>query len=117
MIPLKVAIFDEVRKTVPELSEIGDDLLNAKIFHHGGDDLRLTYVGVRILQKAFTAYSFQISLALKAKHQMGLSKLEYPYYITYNKLTVFSDTDAMVIKLAGSVERFLENNFQIDRTE
>lgn len=112
---MKVAIFDEVRKTIPELSTVSNDILNSKLFHHGGDDLRLTYTGVRILQRIFTAYTFQIPLTLKAKHQMGLSKLEYPYYITHNRLVIFSDTDAVVIKLAGGVEQFLENNFQIDR--
>jgi hypothetical protein len=114
MQPLKTAIFKELRATTNKVDAFTDEQLNDVMFHHS-DSLRLSYGGYLWMGKMFTAYQFPVPNTLKSKHQIGLSKMEYPYYITPNRLVLFSDTDAMVVKLAGGIERFLEINFQIDR--
>ena len=40
---------------------------------------------------------------------MGLSKMKYPYFLTAKRLVLFSEMDAMVIKLQGGIDKFLEN--------
>lgn len=114
MLPLKTAIFRELRATTNKADAFTDEQLNGIMFLHA-ESLRLTYGGFLWMSKMFTAYQFPVNDTLKAKHQIGLSKMEYPYYITSTRLVLFSDTDAMVVKLAGGIEKFLEISFQIDR--
>ncbi len=114
MLPLKTAIFKELHAVTNKAATFTDEQLNGIMFHHH-DSLRLTYGGFLWMSKMFTGYQFPVSETLKAKHQIGLAKLEYPYYITQTRLVLFSDSDAMVVKLCGGIERFLETNFQIDR--
>lgn len=94
-----------------------DDSLKSKtvndamtvVFRHA-DTLRLTYTGYIIMRTQFTAYSFEIGKPMMAKHLMALSRLSYPYFITQKRLVLFSEMDATVVTLSGSVETFLENN-------
>lgn len=112
--PLKIAIFTELRDIDTRFTAISNDKLNASMFHHG-DSLRLTYMGLVAMNKLFTSYQFPVPVTIKSRHQMALSKLVYPYYFTSSRLVLFSDSDAMVIKLSGNIENFLETNFQLDR--
>lgn len=104
---LKESIFNEIRKLHEKSAGLSDGQLNKLIFHHP-DGLRLSLAGFVIVKSIFTAYSFAMPDTLKSKHQRGLSKLEFPYFITAKRLVLFSDMDAMTIKLYGSVEGFLE---------
>lgn len=110
---LKAAIFSEIRLVRKEAVKYTDAQLNAKMFHHS-DSLRLTYTGLLMIGTVFESYSFEIPPVFKSKHRIGLARLEYPYYISPVRLIMFSDTDAMVVKLAGNIEHFLETNFQLD---
>lgn len=112
---LKTAIFSEVRKHHKQAEGLTDDELNCRIFHNGSS-LRLTFGGFLILKNIFTVYSFEMPPNAKVKHHIGMSKMEYPYYITSKRFILFSETDAMLIKLHGSVEGFLENYFNVDNT-
>jgi hypothetical protein len=114
MSPLKKAIFVEVRKHHETAQELDDEQLNKLLFHHP-DGLRLTLGGFRIIKAIFTAYSFEIPETLKSRHRRGMSKMEYPYFFTARRLILFSEMDAMVIKLAGGIESFLETCSQLDR--
>lgn len=114
MNPLKVAIFNEVRKTIEKASAFSDDDLNQLIFHHP-EGLRLTLKGFLVVKSIFTAYSFELPDTIKTRHRFGLSKLEYPYFFTKNRLILFSEMDAMMVKLQGGVESFLENCSQFDK--
>lgn len=114
MTPLKVAIFDEVRKTHDPGKIYTNDQLNTLLFYHQ-DAVRLTFHGYLILKKIFTVYSFELTTPLMARHQIGMSVMEFPYYISSKRLILFSEMDSMMIKLQGSVEIFLENCFNIDR--
>jgi hypothetical protein len=111
---LKVAIFREVRLHHEKSATMPDDELNQLIFHNAVG-LRLTYSGYLILKNIFTVYSFEMSGSLKARHHIGMSKMEYPFYITTKRLILFSEMDAMMIKLHGGIEGFLETCFNIDR--
>ena len=114
MNPLKVAIFDEVRKTIPEFSNSTYDELNNSIFAHN-NGLRLTFRGFLVLKNIFTAYSFEMDVTLTAKHYIGMDSLLFPYYINSKRLILFSEADALIIKLCGNIKNFLENQFSISR--
>ena len=113
MHPLKIAIFAEVRKHHEKSAELTDEQLNDLIFHHR-DGLRLSYSGFLIIKSIFTAYSFEIPITLKSRHQYGMSKMEYPYFLTKRRLILFSEMDAMVIKIHGGIEGFLETCSKLD---
>lgn len=113
MSPLKIAIFNEVRSREEVYNSHGDEDLNKLIFHHA-DGLRLSLSGFIIIKKIFTAYSFAIPATLKTKHRYGMSKMEYPYFFTARRLILFSEMDAMVIKIHGGIEGFLETCSQLD---
>ena len=108
MSPLKKTIFDEIRKIDKELNLLNDDELNKVVFYHPAN-LRLSSEGYYIIRRIFTAYSFEIPVTIKTKHQIGMSKLQFPYYFTKRRLILFSEVDAMVVKLQGGIEKFLEN--------
>ena len=114
MSALKKAIFVEVRKINDAAAALDDGQLNTLLFHHR-DGLRLSLTGFRVIKSIFTAYSFEIPETLKSRHQRGMSKMEYPYFFTPRRLILFSEMDAMVVKLAGGIEAFLETCSQLDR--
>ncbi len=113
---LKVAIFDEVRKSNIKYVNYSYDELNQLVFHHS-TGLRLTYSGFLILKNIFTVYSFEMDAELTARHHIGMDKMSYPYYITAVRFILFSSMDASIIKLCGGVKGFLETSYQIDRTQ
>lgn len=108
---LKHLLFAELRKINQE--DLTDEQMNNVIFHNPAG-LRLTLNGFVQVKTIFTAYSFEISESIKSKHRQALSKLEYPYFLTRRRLVVFSEVDAMMIKLQGGVENFLESCSKID---
>jgi hypothetical protein len=109
--PFKRMLFLEVRKYDVESASMDDIALNKHIFHYP-DSLRLSTAGFMIIKKQFTAYSFEMPEGIKAKHQMALSKMDFPYALRRKRLIVFSELDASVIKLSGSVQNFLETYSQ-----
>lgn len=114
MIPLKVAIFNEVRRQHSKFANSTDDELNQIIFHYP-TSLRLSFRGFLVLKNIFTVYSFEMDMSLTAKHQIGMSTLTYPYYINPKRLILFSEMDALVVKLQGGIKPFLENQFNLER--
>lgn len=108
MSPLKIAIFKEVRINNHDFEILNDNELNSLLFHHP-DGLRLSLTGFANLKNIFTVYSFEIPETIKSKHRLGMSKMTYPYFFTKSRLILFSELDAMTIKLTGGIERFLEN--------
>jgi len=110
---LKAAIFEEVRKHHEKSKDLTYDQMN-KLFFTQSSGLRLTYSGFIVLKNIFTVYSFALPATIKAKHQIGMAKMVYPYFFTSRRLILFSDMDAMMIKLHGGIEGFLEQCFQFD---
>jgi hypothetical protein len=107
MNPLKIAIFGEVKNKHEEAQPLTDEQLNHLLFHHP-DGLRLSLKGFLVIKSLFTAYSFEIPDTIKSRHQRSLGKMEYPYFFTQKRLILFSEMDAMVVKLHGGVQGFLE---------
>lgn len=114
MNPLKIAIFTELRTHNQNLQPFTDEDLNALLFVYP-DGLRLTLAGFINVKSVFTAYSFELPDTLKSRHRRALSTLEYPYFFTKRRLILFSEMDAMMIKLQGGIESFLETCSQVDR--
>jgi len=110
---LKSAIFREIRKDNSEFQNQTDEDLNKILFYHP-NGLRLSLTGFIAVKKVFTAYSFEMPDTLKSRHKFGLSKMAYPYFFTKRRLILFSEVDAMVIKIQGGIEGFLETCSQID---
>ena len=106
---LKHRIMSEVRDEVTVFAECTLEEMSAHFFLYP-TTLRLTSAGYKHLRQVFTAYPFDIDKQLlRPKHLIALADaMEYPYYITHSSLVVFSDSDAMIIKLCGTVEKFLE---------
>lgn len=113
---LKIAIFNQVREHHDKSKTLSDEELSQLIFHHSSG-LRLSFTGFVILKNIFTVYSFEIDCELKSRHFIGMSKMEFPYYMTKRRLILFSEMDSMVIKLHGGIKGFLETCFNIDRNE
>lgn len=109
MTTLKEAIFVEIRKNVSDFQLLNDEDLNKQIFHHPAG-LRLSLNGFVIIRKIFTAYSFELPITIKSRHQRNLSKLTYPYFFSHKRLILFSSADAIMVKLCGSIEIFLEDH-------
>lgn len=107
---LKPAIFNEVRLHHEKSRNCSDQELNQIIFHHNSG-MRLTFTGFLILKKIFTVYSFQMASGMKSRHYIGMNTLSYPYYMTSTRLILFSEMDAMAVKLSGSIMQFLENQY------
>ena len=107
--PIKDCIFAEVRKHRQEFSTLTNSQLNATMFYVSSN--RLTYHGFLNVKRIFTAHSFEVVGCLKPKHYLGMSTLNFPYYVTGARFIVFSESDAIVIKLSGGVIPFLENCF------
>ena len=116
MVPLKVAIFNEVRNKHEKSAALSNDQLDQLIFRNPSSR-RLNFQGFMILKNIFTVYSFEMDITLTARHQIGMDKMEYPYYVTSRRLILFSQMDAMVIKLHGGIKGFLENCFTHSREE
>lgn len=116
MSDLKSSIFNEIRKKHDKSAEHSDEQLNQLVFH-SPQSLRLSFPGFLILKNIFTVYSFEVPPTLKAKHHIGMAKMEYPYYLTSKRLVLFSEMDAVMIKLHGGIDGFLETCFNFDRTE
>lgn len=111
---LKKEIFQEICRHHPgKLENVSDEQMNRLIFHHP-DGLRLSLNGFLQVKAIFTAYSFEIPITLKSRHNRGMSKMTYPYYLTNRRLVLFSEMDALMIKLHGSIEGFLEVHSRID---
>lgn len=108
MLPLKELIFNEVRVNHEKSTTYTDQQLDKLIFRRI-DGLRLTLSGFIIIKNIFTAYSFKIPSTLKSRHQMSMSNMEFPYFLTSKRLVLFSEIDASVIALSGGIEIFLEN--------
>lgn len=113
MHPIKIPLFEELRKSRPEFVEIKDEGLNKLLFQNPSG-LRLSLTGFVACKAIFTAYSFEMSMNIVARHRMALSKLEFPYYFTAKRLILFSEMDAMMVKLHGGVESFLESCTQFE---
>jgi hypothetical protein len=90
-----------------EFSESLDGDAESTIFRRPGS-LRLTYTGHRHLSKLAKCWVFEHTDQFLTKHIIGLSALTGPWYLSHKYFAVYSDEDALLLKLHGSVQQFLE---------
>ncbi len=115
MSPIKIKIIHEIKaqRVDPLLPTMTDDEINSVLFHNPAT-LRLSLHGLVALSKIFTPYKFELPANLKSRQRIALSKFEYPYFLSTRRLVVFSEMDAVMIRLHGGVDTFLDNCYQID---
>lgn len=87
--------------------------MNEKIFYHQ-TSLRLTKNGFLVIRNIFTPYVFELPDTIMSRHQMAMSRMQYPYFIAKSSIVLFSEMDSVMVKLHGGIERFLEVCSQID---
>lgn len=104
-------IFKELRE-IHEFRNYSDRELNYKLFKHPAGN-RLTFDGMRHLQKLYDSYDFPFDVidSLSTRHLIALSReIQYPYYIGKSRLVLFSGEDAVVLKLYGNdIEQWLDS--------
>jgi hypothetical protein len=71
---------------------------------------RLTYDGYRLLSTFATPYVFTHEDNFKTKHITALVVFKYPFYLSKKFFILFSEEDAMLLKLHGDVNSFLEHS-------
>lgn len=106
---IKKTIVEEIKKSKQKFSAVSIEDLNDEFFLQDSS-LRLTYIGYMQIKEVFTPYIFELDCDIKSKHLINLAKtMRYPYYLSRSKLVLFSDSDAVLIKLYGSLSKFLEH--------
>lgn len=72
-------------------------------------NLRLTVVGKTAYSRVHPAFIYKHERALLPKHLIGIAReIKEPYYLSDRLFVIFSEEDAMMIKLCGGVNRFIE---------
>ena len=94
--------------TTPKLRAMTSAEVENCIFRRT-NNIRLTYSGMAALSKIANCYTFALDSPLKAKHIMALSEFKSPYYLSDKYLVLFSEEDALMLKLGGSdIHQYLE---------
>ncbi len=99
--------FQEIRDKIPHYQPFTDENLN-KSFFRTHDSLRLTLTGYKVFRAAFREYKFELPASIKSKHRIAMAHLEFPYFLSSQRLILFYEMDVIAVKLAG-LENFLEN--------
>ncbi len=107
MATLKSEIFTLIREKLPLYVKYTDEELD-KIVFHTHENIRLSQQGYKILSALKKSHSFEIPQDLSSKHSMALSVLSGPFYRTVKRIYIFSDEDALMIKVSGGIEQFLD---------
>jgi len=69
--------------------------------------LRLTKLGHSLLKSEYDTYKFPIEEGLHKKLLLILHKnMRWPYYLDTKNLYLYSDDDAMWLKMYGSIDKF-----------
>lgn len=84
---------------------------NLQISDNNISGLRLTKLGFNILKKQYDNYTFSVSEGIHKRLVLVLhKKMKWPYYLDSKQLVLFSEDDAMWLKLVGNdIEKFARN--------
>ena len=74
------------------------------------DSLQLTTFGFKCLNSSLHTHTFYFpsNSVLLVKHYIGMSKLNYPFYLSSHSISVFSEEDAIILSLLNNPLIFLE---------
>lgn len=89
-----------------EFSTPGEEI--SQVFFKSTKSMGLTECGHRIISKVFHFYQFKITSKLLSKHYLGLTHLDYPYYLTEHWLILYNSQDTTMVELYGSANDFLD---------
>lgn len=111
---LKTSLIKEIKAAKPTLDNIPDETLVNETFLFPST-LRLTYAGYVYTKLVFKEYIFEFKgMAPSNTNLIALGKvMKFPYYITYSRLILFCETDAILIALYGSVKKYLDSQANI----
>lgn len=91
----------------------GLDLRPRDIFYNTEKKgLRLSSLGYQLLKREFDCHTFPIDKESKVtvKHILALdSQMIWPYYLTSKQIVLFSDEDAVFLKLVGGYDNWINN--------
>lgn len=102
-------IAKEIKLHYPDIKEKDTNAIQSAMFRSTAN-LRLTRIGMTLYAGAnHTAFTYKHDNALLPKHLMGISRqIQSPYYLTPRLFIIFSEGDALMIKLCGGLGRFIE---------
>lgn len=101
-------VVEELKMHFSELKNAAETEIVNMIFRSTAN-LRLTRVGMTAYSRVHPAFTYKHEHALLPKHLMGIGReITSPYYLSEKIFVIFSEEDAMMIKLCGGVDRFLE---------
>lgn len=107
-------ILNTIRDNNPRYKNHNDLDLSYHIFKHPSQK-RLSFAGLCLLQKHHKSYQFEYNVKddLSIKARISLARKDiHPYYLGATKLILFSETDAIMLKLlGGDVEEWLCREF------
>lgn len=101
-------VAEELKMHFSELKNTAETEIASMIFRSTAN-LRLTRVGMTAYSRVHTAFTHTHKRALLPRHLMGIGReITSPYYLSEKLFIIFSEEDAMMIKLCGGIDRFLE---------
>lgn len=94
----------------PEIVDAFSDKTELLDIFQAPGSLRLRHHGNLLLSTFFEYHDFYIEKNLTGKEILALSReMTAPFYINRRLLTVFSQEQALIIKMSGDVTSWLEN--------
>lgn len=106
--PTQADIVRELKMRFSELRNTSETDIMDMVFRSTAN-LRLTRVGMTAYSRVHTAFTYKHEHALLPKHLMGIAReIKAPYYLSEKLFVIFSEDGAMMIKLCGGVDRFIE---------
>jgi len=89
-------------QVVTTLNEMSSVVVTADDIFYNEFTIRLTTQGRSRFVKLYDKWEFDLDVQLNAGQLIDLfRKMVYPYYLSTEKLILFSEEDAFMVKLAG----------------
>lgn len=109
----QISIHDQIFNYLK--TEYGDDLVShprTVFYNYQKKGLRLTTLGYRLMRHDFISYEYAIDAGVRvtAGNIIQLDRgMSWPYYITQDKLVLFSEDDSVIFKLVGGFRNWIQS--------
>lgn len=104
----QTSVARELKAHFSELKDTFEGDIVGMVFRSSAS-LRLTNVGKTAYSRVHPAFIYKHDHKLLPRHMMGIAReITSPYYLSETLFVIFSEEDAMMIKLCGGVNRFIE---------
>lgn len=108
-----ISIHDQIFNYLNTQYGEGVDMRPRDIFYNTKKKgLRLTPLGYQLLKREYDHYPFPIEKESKVtvRHILALdTEMNWPYYLTPKQLVLFSDEDAVILKLVGGYDNWINS--------